>query len=94
MLNLILSFVVTLVSVVWSVVSYMKGPLAIGLIVGAVILSFNPAHAAEIQCNMSDCSMLTSHWYDLIIERKAAVILGVVGVCIGLFLALTDKGEV
>ena len=93
MLNLIASVVATFVYVVWGAISYLKGPLTIGIIVGAVILSFNPAHAAEIQCNIGDCSILTSHWYDLILERKAAVVLLLISGGITLFLLATEKGE-
>ena len=59
----------------------------------AVILSFNPAHAAVIQCNIGDCSILTSHWYDLILERKAAVVLLLVGGGITIYLLAPEKGE-
>lgn len=93
MLNLIASVVATFVYVVWGAISCLKGPLTIGVIVGAVILSFNPAHAAVIQCNIGDCSILTSHWYDLILERKAAVVLLLISGGITLFLLATEKGE-
>lgn len=93
MLNLIASVLVTFISVIWGAISYLKGPLTIGVIVGAVILSFNPAHAAVIQCNIGDCSILTSHWYDLILEKKAAVVLLLVGGGITIYLLATEKGE-
>ena len=93
MLNLIASVLVTFISVIWGAISCLKGPLTIGFIVGAIILSFNPAHAAVIQCNIVDCSILTSHWYDLILERKAAVVLLLVGGGITIYLLATDKGE-
>ena len=91
MLNLIASVLVTFISAIWGAISYLKSPLTIGVIVGAVILSFNPAHAAEIQCNIGDCSILTSHWYDLILERKAAVVLLLISGGITLFLLATEK---
>ena len=90
MLNLIASVLVTFTSVIWGAISYLKGPLVVGLIVGGIILSFNPAHAAVIQCNIVDCSILTSH---LILERKAAVVLLLVGGGITIYLLATDKGE-
>ena len=93
MLNLIASVLVTFISVIWGAISYLKGPLVVGLIVGGIILSFNPAHAAVIQCNIVDCSILTSHWYDLILERKAAVVLLLVGGGITIYLLATEKGE-
>jgi hypothetical protein len=44
-MNLIVSFVVTLVSLTITTINYLKLPLVVGGIVGAIILSFNPAHA-------------------------------------------------
>ena len=93
MLNLIASVVVSFISVIWGAISCLKGPLTIGAVVAVLILSFNPAHAAEIQCNIGDCSILTSHWYDLILERKAAVVLLLVGGGITIYLLATEKGE-
>ena len=50
MLNIIKSFVITFVSVIVSIISYCKGPIAIGLLVGASILAFaNDAQASTIQ---------------------------------------------
>lgn len=50
MLNIIKSFVITFVSVIVSIISYCKGPLVVGLLVGASILAFaNNAEASTIQ---------------------------------------------
>ena len=93
MKTLALSFVASFVTIIWGAISYLKGPLVVGLIVGGIIMSFNPAHAAVIQCNIGDCSILTSHWYDLILERKAAVVLLLIGGSITIYLLATEKGE-
>ena len=94
MLNLIASVVMTLVSLAINTVMYIRTPLIVGAVVLAIIMSF-PAtsYAAVIQCNIGDCSILTSHWYDLILERKAAVILLLVGGGITIYLLATEKGE-
>ena len=94
MLNLIASVVATFASVLVSLVSYIKGPLAIVFtVITIVIVLASPAEAAVIQCNIVDCSILTSHWYDLILERKAAVVLLLISGGITLFLLATEKGE-
>lgn len=45
-MNLIVSFVVTLVSLTIATINYLKLPLVVGGIIGAIIISFNPAHAS------------------------------------------------
>lgn len=47
-MNLIVSFVVTLVSLTITTINYLKLPLVVGGIVGAIILSFSPAHASTV----------------------------------------------
>lgn len=48
MLNLIKSFIVTFVSVIVAFVSAIRGPLLVGLTVGAIVLSFTKkANAAS-----------------------------------------------
>ena len=94
MLNVAQSFVITFVSIILSFVNFIRGPIA--LVVGVALTVFllaSPAEAAVIQCNIVDCSILTSHWYDLILERKAAVVLLLVGGGITIYLLATDKGE-
>ena len=50
MLNVIKSIIVTFITVIVSILSYLKGPLAIGLLVGASILAFTrTASAATAQ---------------------------------------------
>ena len=94
MLNLTISFVQTFISIVLSFVNFIKGPVAlvVGVITVVVVLA-SPAEAAKIQCNIGDCSILTSHWYDLILEKKAAVVLLLISGGITLFLLATEKGE-
>ena len=50
MLNLIKSFVMTFVSVVVTLISFIRGPILVGLIVGATIMAFaGEASAATSQ---------------------------------------------
>ena len=50
MLNVIKSIIVTFITVIVSILSYLKGPIAIGLLVGASILAFaGEASAATAQ---------------------------------------------
>ena len=94
MLNLTTCFVSTFISIILSFISFLRGPIA--LVVGVCLVVFllaSPAEAAEIQCNIGDCSILTSHWYDLILERKAAVVLLLISGGITIYLLATVKGE-
>ena len=91
-----ISFVQTLLSVLVSFISYIKGPVA--LVVGVAFVVFmlaSPAEAAVIQCNVSDCSMLAQsfpEWWDLLVwHKKAAVILFFSGLIIGNFLMWHDR---
>ena len=88
MLNLIASVVATFASVLVSLVSFIKGPVT--LVVGVAFTVFmlaSPAEAAVIQCNVTDCSMITTsfpEWWSLIpLNKKAAVILFFSGLIIG-----------
>lgn len=94
MLNVAQSFVLTFVSIILAALNFIKGPIALvfGVITVVAVLA-SPAEAAKIQCNIGDCSILTSHWYDLILERKAAVVLLLISGGITLFLLATEKGE-
>ena len=96
MLNLTISFVQTLISIVLSFVNFIKGPVA--LVVGVTLVVFllaSPAEAAVIQCNISDCSLLATsfpEWWDLLVwHKKAAVILFFGGLIIGTFLMWHDR---
>lgn len=96
MLNLAQSFVVTLINVFVSFLSFIKGPVA--LVAGVTFVVFllaSPAEAAVIQCNISDCSMLAQsfpEWWDsLVWHKKAAVILFFSGLIIGNFLMWHDR---
>lgn len=82
MLNLIKSFIITFITVIFSVVNFMKGPLLIGLIVGASILAFaGETNASEVyapyQCNVSACpfwdSLSYSQSFGLVIVILALV---------------------
>lgn len=96
MLNLIASVVATFASVLVSLVSFIKGPVT--LVVGvalAVFMLASPAEAAVIQCNVSDCSMITTsfpEWWSLIpLHKKAAVILFFGGLIIGNIVMWHDR---
>lgn len=47
-MNLIVSFVVTLVSLMLTTINYIKFPLIVGSVIGMIILSFNPAQASTV----------------------------------------------
>ena len=50
MLNVIKSIIVTFITVIVSILSYLKGPILVGLIVGATIMAFaGEASAATAQ---------------------------------------------
>ena len=96
MLNLIASVVATFASVLVSLVSFIKCPVT--LVVGvalAVFMLASPAEAAVIQCNVSDCSMLTTsfpEWWSLIPwTKKAAFVLFFGGLITGNFLMWHDR---
>ena len=90
MLNLALSFVASFVTIIWGAISYLKGPLVIGGIVGAIILAFSPAHAAVIQCNVSGCPPVS--WWDLLPwTKKAGIFLFFSGLIIGNIIMWHDK---
>ena len=92
MLNLTVSFVVTLVNVCSSFLSFIKGPV---LLVFTIIMLASPAEAAVIQCNISDCSMLATsfpEWWELLSwNKKAAVVLLFSGLIIGNILMWHDR---
>lgn len=96
MLNVIASVVMTLISLTISTVMYIRTPLIVGAVVLAIIMSF-PAtsYAAVIQCNASDCSMLTTsfpEWWSLIPwTKKAAFVLFFGGLITGNFLMWHDR---
>ena len=90
MLNLATSFVTTMLSVVLSFLSFLKGPvlLILGVIAVVIVLS-SPAEAATIKCAMHDCPPLDG----MIWERKLSLLLLLIGGLITIFLIATEKGE-
>ena len=93
MLNLTMSFVVTLINVCSSFLSFIKGPVL--LVFTIIIMLASPAEAAVIQCNISDCSMLAQsfpEWWSLIPwTKKAAFVLFFSGLIIGNILMWHDR---
>ena len=93
MLNLTVSFVVTLVNVCSSFLSFIKGPVL--LVFTIIIMLASPAEAAVIQCNISDCSMLAQsfpEWWSFIPwTKKAAFVLFFSGLIIGNILMWHDR---
>ena len=96
MKTLALSFVMTMLSLVIKTIGYIRTPIVIGAIVLAIVMAF-PAtsYAAVIQCNASDCSMLTTsfpEWWSLIPwTKKAAFVLFFGGLITGNFLMWHDR---
>ena len=91
MLNLATSFVMTMISLIIGLLSYLKGPLLLvsGIVTLVLVLS-SPAEAAQIKCALGDCPPLSG----MIWERKLALLLLLVGGLITIFLSITtEKGE-
>lgn len=96
MLNLTMSFVVTLINVCSSFLSFIKGPVTIVFaVITIVVVLASPAEAAVIQCNISDCSMLAQsfpEWWSFIPwTKKAAFVLFFSGLIIGNILMWHDR---
>ena len=91
MLNLALSFANTMLSLVVSSLSFLKGPiLMISGIATLVLLLASPAEAAQIKCALGDCPPLDG----MIWERKLSLLLLLIGGLITIFLLITtEKGE-
>ena len=89
--TLALSFVTTMLSLVVSSLSFLKGPiLMISGIATLVLLLASPAEAAQIKCALGDCPPLDG----MIWERKLSLLLLLIGGLITIFLLITtEKGE-
>lgn len=59
MLNIIKSFVITFVSVIVAIIGYCKGPLVVGLLVGASILAFASDAEASIKGTQAEVIQVT-----------------------------------
>jgi hypothetical protein len=91
MKTLALSFANTMLSLVVSSLSFLKGPiLMISGIATLVLLLASPAEAAQIKCALGDCPPLDG----MIWERKLSLLLLLIGGLITIFLLITtEKGE-
>ena len=92
MLNVIKSIIVTFITVIVSILSYLKGPLLVGLLVGASILAFaGEANAGEVyapyQCNTTACPFFEAMSFSEVFGFFTVAI----AVVIGLILILKDK---
>lgn len=94
-MNILTSFVVTLITLFVDFLVEFKSSILFALFIGALVLSFNPAHAAVIQNSVSDTSMLAtsfSEWWSLLVwTKKAALVLFFSGLIIGNFLMWHDR---
>ena len=96
MLNVIASIIVSTITLILKAAYAVKGPLVIGAIVAGIILAF-PAtsYAAVIQCNVSDCSMITTSFPEsrslIPWTKNAAFVLFFGGLITGNFLMWHDR---
>ena len=90
MKTLALSFVMTMLNIVVSFLSFLKGPiLTVAGVVTLVLVLASPAEAATIKCALGDCPPLSG----MIWERKLSLLLILIGGLITIFLLTTEKGE-
>ena len=90
MKTLALSFVMTMLNIVVSFLSFLKGPiLTVAGVVTLVLVLASPAEAATIKCAVSDCPPLDGMMW----ERKLSLLLLLIGGLITIFLLTTEKGE-
>lgn len=91
MLNLATSFVMTMLSVIFGFLSYLKGPILVIISIATLVLVLSsPAEAATIKCALGDCPPLSG----MIWERKLALLLLLIGGLITILLLITtEKGE-
>ena len=92
MLNVIKSIIITMISLAIALVSYIRGPLLVGLLVGASIMAFaGEASAATsispvYQCNQVSCTA----WEMMSFSQHMAVVLWVIS-CVLLFVLLHNS---
>ena len=99
MLNVIKSIIVTFITVIVSILSYLKGPIAIGLLVGVSIMSFAKKAEAALPPVMEDCGVAlsctypsaVSLWEAMSFSQNMAVILWVIGMVLVAILIIKDK---
>ena len=99
MLNLIKSFVMTFVSVVVTLISFIRLPLVVGVVVGVSIMSFAKKAEAALPPVMEDCGVAlsctypsaVSLWEAMSFSQNMAVILWVIGMVIVAILIIKDK---
>ena len=94
MLNVIKSIIITMLSLAIALVSYIRGPLLVGLIVGASIMVFaNEANAGQVyapyQCNTAACPFFEAMSFSEVFGFFTVAI----AVVMGLILLLKDKNN-
>ena len=94
MLNVIKSIVITMISLAIALVSYIRGPLLVGLLVGASIMIFaNEANAGQVyapyQCNTAACPFFEAMSFSEVFGFFTVAI----AVVMGLILLLKDKNN-
>lgn len=91
MLNLAQSFALTFVSIILSLINFIKGPVA--LVVGVALIVYllaSPAEAAVIQCNASGCPPVTSWWGSLEPRIKHGIFFWAFAVPVMLYFIIED----
>ena len=92
MLNVVQSFLSTLVSILVSFLSFLRGPIA--LIVGVSLVVFllaSPAEAATIKCAMDDCPPVETLWSLLEVHEKAGIFIFFGGLISGIIIMWHDR---
>ena len=75
--NLVISFVVFLVSSLLSFVSYAKAPLIFGAVIGALILGFNPVYASEVGFFSPDVVEVCRPYGSISLEECSVIVEGI-----------------
>lgn len=94
MLNVIKSIIATMITLAMSLISFIRGPLVVGLVVALAIMSFaKKAEAGEVyapyQCNHSACPF----WDALSFSEAYGLVLILAGVVIAICLSIYDKNK-